>query len=70
MLQKDQRRQLRMASTQYSLFGKKYLVSSYSPCIMSQIIFYIGKNKNEKSSFLNKNSIYDEMIFQISAEPY
>ena len=42
-----------MASTQYSLFGKKYLVSSYSPCIISQILFYIGENKKEKSSFHN-----------------
>ena len=59
-----------MASTQYSLFGKKYLVSSYSLCNITNSFLYIGENKNEKSSFLNKNSIYDEMIFQSSAEPY
>ena len=43
-----------MASTQYSLFGKKYLVLSYSLCnITNLILSYIGENKNEKSSFHN-----------------
>lgn len=42
-----------MASTQYSLFGKKYLVLSYSLCRILQILSYIGENKNEKSSFHN-----------------
>ena len=42
-----------MASTQYSLFGKKHLVLSYSLCNITNPFLYIGENKNEKSSFHN-----------------
>ena len=41
-----------MASTQYSLFGKKYLVLSYSLCNITNSFLYWG---NEKSSFHNLN---------------